>query len=153
MEEIREDSEQGVHGRYKKIQYGMFTGETGRSVGNAECYGERWGDSARTQGDPGRIQGDSGETERCGMRILENHRKIQENPVKNLVHDRYRKIRAERSTEDTRSFMDKTGRFGGDTGRHWRYKRDTRSFMGDTGRTEEDIGKFGMDICGKYTEI
>jgi hypothetical protein len=59
--EIREDSEQGVHGRYKKIQYGMFTGETGRSVGNAECYGERWGDSARTQGDPGRIQGDSGE--------------------------------------------------------------------------------------------
>jgi hypothetical protein len=33
--EIREDSEQGVHGRYKKIQYGMFTGETGRSVRSA----------------------------------------------------------------------------------------------------------------------
>jgi hypothetical protein len=59
--EIREDSEQGVHRRYKEIQYGMFTGETGRSVGNAECYGERWGDSARTQGNPGRRQGDSGE--------------------------------------------------------------------------------------------
>jgi hypothetical protein len=52
------------------------------------------------------------------MWILENYRKIRENPVKNLVHDRYRKIRDERSTQDTRSFMDKTGRFGGDTGRH-----------------------------------
>ncbi|KAJ3619648.1 hypothetical protein MTP99_005313 [Tenebrio molitor] len=143
--QIQEDPVWDVHGRNWEIcgKCGVLRGEMGR-------FGK---DTRRSREDTGRFGGDIRRSERCGMRILENYRKIRENPVKNLVHDRYRKIRAERSTEDTRSFMDKTGRFGGDTGRHWRYKRDTRSFMGDTGRTEEDIGKFGMDICGKYTEI
>jgi hypothetical protein len=110
-------------------------------------------DTRKSREETGRFGGDIRRSDRCGMWILQNYRKIRENPKKNLVHDRYRKIRDERVTQDTRSFMDKTGRFGGDTGRHWRYKRDTRSFMGDTGRTEEDIRKFGMDICRKYTEI
>jgi hypothetical protein len=33
---IREDFEQEVHGRYRKIQYGMFREEAGRSMGDAE---------------------------------------------------------------------------------------------------------------------
>jgi hypothetical protein len=58
------------------------------------------------------------------MWILENYRKIRENPVKNLVHDRYRKIHDERST-------------GKIQGVSWTRQADLGEIQGDIGDTKE----------------